>query len=175
MYATIFIIVSSIALYYILKYFLVDNDDDSLFLGTIELSLSLTTVVILIYIAISIYSNYIEKVNNLEILTESAGLKVDMTVYYAEHGKWPTIIPMPTTTKNLINLQADGTIVVTRYDSGQKLGFRPYIPKTEGGVNTDTIVWLCGYAQYPTESTSSDTQLNYTTIPAKQLVSACAQ
>lgn len=177
MYIALFsMLLISVALYYGLQYCFPEQNDDALFLGIIELSLSAAVIGILIAIALPIYSDYIEQAKNISALSETSGLKTDATVHYAIHGRWPEKMPTEYSSTGLsLKWQPDATIIATRNDTGKSLGFKAVIAQSASDVDVDFVLWLCGYAKAPPVFDLADNAENHTSIPKRQLASACAQ
>ncbi|NOQ35875.1 MAG: hypothetical protein GQ569_08265 [Methylococcaceae bacterium] len=174
MFALLVIIISSCVLYYLLQYCF-PYDDDALSLGVIEILLSIATIGILICISIPMYSNYMAQAKNVSALAMVSALKIEATVHYAEYGEWAKKSLSDTEADSLtLSLHDGGAIVATRKDNGQSLGFVPLIPQSENGVDTDNVLWRCGYNN-ATATFTSNKHKNYTTIPTAQLPSACVQ
>jgi len=176
----LFMIISSVVLYFLLQYCF-SNNDNMLFLKIIEIPLSIAVICVLIYIAIPEYSNYLQQAKNLEALSMASTLKVEATIYYAKNGKWPETIPKvqkspwQTVQWETGISEADGTIIVSQQDKGEALAFTPLIAQTANEVDIDSVLWLCGYAKASAIYSLSAKGKNHTTIPAKHLPSACVQ
>ncbi len=172
----LFMLLVSVALYYGLQYCFPEQNDDALFLGIIELSLSAAVIGVLVAIALPLYSDYIEQAKNISALSETTGLKTDATVHYAIHGKWPEKMPTENGSTELsLKWLPDATIIATRKDTKKSLGFKPVIARSAEGTEVDSILWLCGYAKAPSAFGFTDNAKNHTSIPETQLASACGQ
>jgi Tfp pilus assembly major pilin PilA len=145
------------------------------FLSLIELLGVVLIISCLLVIAIPIYKNYIEKAKNSKTIVEISKLKMDASIYYAEHGIWPQ--PLIDKTEIGLNYQslqlaANGQIIAIRKDQTQQLSFTPFISKNKDGVENDIVLWLCGYAKAP-PSYSTTTLVSSTTIPTTHLPRVC--
>lgn len=153
----------------LLIYYLADTYMEDLNLILLEVMMSILVIGIALSQAIPIYQNDMKKAKNTKSLAEISGLKIDASVYYSENGTWP--LPSNANSSDYAS-GFDGIIIIRRKDQNQQLSITPLIRGDQDGVESDSILWLCGYAKAPS-AYSTTAIVSSTTIPASQLPSAC--